>query len=63
MHIRAQTNLHQTVVNKVLKALEGRNEIKAVKSIKVPLPPFSLPSLSSIFKETDPHLLSLPWVM
>lgn len=35
MHIRTQTNLHQTVVNKVLKALEGRNEIKVVKSIKV----------------------------
>jgi DNA-directed RNA polymerase III subunit RPC6 len=39
MHIRSQTNLHQTVVNKVLKALEGRNEIKVVKSIKVRLIP------------------------
>ena len=37
MHIRSQNNLHQTVVNKVLKALEGRNEIKVVKSIKVRL--------------------------
>lgn len=41
--IKTQTNLHQTVINKVLKALESKNEVKSVKSVKVrrlrPIPP------------------------
>lgn len=31
-----KTNLHQTVVNRVLKSLEGRGSIKSVKSVKHP---------------------------
>ncbi|CDZ97405.1 RNA polymerase III, subunit C34 [Phaffia rhodozyma] len=35
-HIKNQTNLHLTIINKVLKSLESRNEIKSVKSVKHP---------------------------
>lgn len=33
--LKLRTNLHQTVITKVLKSLEGRKIIKAVKSVKV----------------------------
>lgn len=33
--LKLRTSLHQTVITKVLKSLEGRKIIKAVKSVKV----------------------------
>jgi len=34
--LKARSNLHQTVMNKVLKSLETRDYVKAVKSVKFP---------------------------
>lgn len=34
--LKARSNLHQTVMNKVLKSLEARDYVKAVKSVKFP---------------------------
>ena len=34
--LKMRTNLHQTIINRVLKSLESRGSIKAVKSVKHP---------------------------
>lgn len=52
-HLKAKTELHQTVIDRCLKSLTQKQLIKAVKSVKVRCPPLAS-FLTDVFRSIRP---------